>query len=194
MKNHMIKGIILLFAVTSLSLISAVNHQKSEKESDKSAGINGGFEITKNNLPVNWMMYTPNTVSNSDFKIELDKHAFKEGLQSLKFDVKKCSSIGGHASPGFTNEFFDSGKFDGEANYKVSFWYKNNGSRFIVKAGGVSAFEGKMEILIESEEQVESWKLEEYEIFIPKDKHLRIELNVIKPGIFWIDDVRIKKI
>ena len=42
--------------------------QMSEEETDASAGLNGGFEVSKNGLPVNWLVYTPKTVSDADFK------------------------------------------------------------------------------------------------------------------------------
>ncbi len=168
--------------------------QMSEKETDESAGINGGFEVAKNGLPVNWLMYTPNTVPNSDFKITFDKNIYKEGKQSLMFDVIHCSSTGGRLSPGFTNEFSDIGAFEGEANYKLSFWIKNNGAKFRVEAGGVSPYKGDMKILIESDEQIEDWKYFEYRINVPTDRHLRIQLNVLESGTLWIDDVQIDKI
>jgi len=168
--------------------------QMSEKETDKSAGLNGGFEISKNDLPVNWLMYSPKTVPNADFQIGLDKNIFKEGKQSLRFDVKTCSSNGGWGSPGFTNEFFDAGKYEGKGIYKLSFWIKNNGTKFRVNAGGVTPMEGDMKVLIESDEQIEDWKYLEYKINVPKDRHLRMELNVLKSGTLWIDDVQIVKI
>ena len=109
--------------VFGLALILSGCNQMSEKETDASAGLNGGFEVSKNGLPVNWLMYTSTTVPNADFKIELDKIIFKEGKQSLRFDVKKCSSDGGWHSPGFTNEFSDIGEL---RNFKKS--GINNGS------------------------------------------------------------------
>lgn len=168
--------------------------QMSEKETDKSAGLNGGFEVTKNDLPVNWLMYTPNTVLDGEFKIIIDKNVFKEGKQSLRFDVTNCSSTGGWHSPGFTNEFFDSGKFEGEGTYKLGFWIKNDGTKFRVEAGGVSPHKGSMEVLIESFEQIEGWKYLEYNIDVPKERHLRMQLNILTSGTLWVDDVQIKKI
>ena len=85
----------------AISLVAC--SQMSEQIQDKSAGLNGGFEVSKNGLPVNWLMYTSKTVPNADFEIILDKKDFKEGSQSLRFDVKKCEDIGGWKSPGFTN-------------------------------------------------------------------------------------------
>jgi len=165
----------------------------SEKETDESAGLNGGFEVVKNGLPVNWLMYTPNTVRNGEFEIIIDKNIFIEGKQSLRFDVIHCSSTGGLLSPGFTNEFFDSGKFEGEETYKLGFWIKNEGTKFIMKAGGVAPYEGDMKVLIESDERIEDWEYFEYKINIPKERHLRIELNILEPGSFWIDGVVIEK-
>jgi len=194
MNNHRIIKTIYRSLILGLVLILSGCNQMSEKETDNSAGLNGGFEIAKNGLPVNWLMYTENTVPEADFTIELDQDVFIEGKQSLKFDVKECSSTGGWHSPGFTNEFFDVGKFEGEVVYKLSFWVKNDGATFRVAAGGVAEKEGEMKTLIEGNDKIDVWKLLEYEIAVPKDKRLRLELNILKPGTFWIDDVKIEKI
>ena len=168
--------------------------QVSEKIVDQSAGLNGGFEVSKNNLPANWAMYTPKTVPDADFEIVMDKNVYKEGKQSLKFDVKKCTSVGGWESPGFTSEFFQVGRFSGEGRYKLSFWVKNEGSTFKISAGGVSAKKGDMTTLIEEKKQLSDWKLLEFQIDVPKDSWLRMELNIVQPGTFWIDDIKIEKI
>ena len=114
--------------------------QMSEKITDTSVGLNGGFEISKNGLPVNWLIYSPKTVPTGDFEILLDKENYKEGNQSLKFIVRECDSKGGRSSPGFTNEFFEVGKFEGKSSYNLGFWIKNDGARFRVSGGGVSPF------------------------------------------------------
>jgi len=166
----------------------------NEVMADEKDDLNGGFEKSENGLPINWVMYTPNTVPDADFKIILDKNVFKEGKQSLKFDVKKTSSTGGWLSPGLTNEFIEIGKFMGEAKYKLSFWIKNNGAKFNISAGGVSAKQGDMSILIEGNETINDWKYLEYEIDVPADMWLRIQLNILQPGVFWIDEIKIEKI
>ena len=178
-----------LLLLLSLTLFLGGCNKMSETETDESAGINGGFEISKNNLPVNWIMYTPNTVPDADFNIVLDKEVFKEGKQSLRFDVDKCSSIGGRFSPGFTNEFFELG----EGQYKLSFWIKNVGTEFKISAGSVSAKKGNMTTLIEEKEQIIDWKFLEYKIDIPTENWLRMELNILQPGSFWIDNIQIEK-
>lgn len=194
MKKHWIiikRNCSLIFG---LVLILSGCNQMSEKETDSSAGLNGGFEISKNGLPVNWLMYTNNTVPEADFTIELDKDVFIEGKQSLKFDVKKCSTTGGSHSPGFINEFLDIGKYQGEGIYKLSFWIKNHGTTFRVTAGGVSAMEGEIKTLIEGNDEIDNWKLFEYEVDVPKDRWLQMQLNILQPGTFWIDDIKIEKI
>lgn len=185
---------ISIMLLLSLTAFLGGCKQFSETVKDKSVGLNGGFEVSKNGLPVNWIMYTPNTVPNADFKIVLDEDIFKEGKQSLKFDVQKCSSTSGWKSPGFTNEFFEIGRYKGEGSYNLSFWIKNNGTKFNISAGGVSTKEGDMKILIEGNETLNDWKFLEYEIDVPKDRWLRMQLNILQPGTFWIDDIEIEKI
>ena len=187
MKNQItIKSIGLLLLI----LLFYSCTQMTEYYQDKTAGINGGFEISKKGLPVNWLMYTPNTVPEGDFQIILDKQNFKEGAQSLKFDVKECASVGGWRSPGFTNEYFNKK----EGHYKLSFWIINVGTEFSINAGGVTSKGGNMKNILKSNEQIENWKLFEFEIDVPNDEWLRIELNILKPGVFWIDDIKIDKI
>ena len=168
--------------------------QMSEKETDTDAGLNGGFELARNGLPVNWLMYTPKTVPDSDFEIVLDRDEFKEGKQSLKIKVDRCSSTGGWHSPGFTSEFFEVGKYEGEGVYKLSFWIKNNGTTFNISGGGVAAKEDDMKTLIENNEQIDEWQHMEFKINVPKDRWLRMQLNILKPGTFWIDDITIERV
>ena len=44
----------------------------SQHAVDKTAGLNGSFEVSEKELPVNWLLYTPNTVPDADFQIILD--------------------------------------------------------------------------------------------------------------------------
>ena len=166
-------------------------NQMSEVEIDNSAELNGGFEISKNGIPVNWLMYTPNTVPNGKFEIILDNEEFKEGKQSLRFDVEECTSKGGWFSPGFTNQF------DAEKGgvCRLSFWVKNNGAEFRVYAGGVGAKTGEMKTLIQTSEEIIDWKQYEFSVPISTDfDQLRLEVNILKPGTFWIDDVQVSKV
>ncbi len=183
----------LLFLFCVMSQIVGCE-QLSESVSDESAGLNGGFEIAKNGLPVNWIMYTPRTVKDASFEVVLDTEIFKEGRQSLKFEVERCSSVGGWRSPGFTNEFSSIGKYRGEGRYRVSFWIRNSGAEFAVAAGGVSAKIGDMRVLVRDDAQMDEWRRFEYTVDVPEDQWLRIQLNILGPGAFWIDDIEITKV
>lgn len=181
---------ILATFLFGLLLVVGCN-QMSEVEIDSSAELNGGFEISKNGIPVNWLMYTPNTVPSGKFEIILDNEEFKEGKQSLRFNVEECTSKGGRFSPGFTQQF------DAEKGgvCRLSFWVKNNGTEFRVSAGGVGAKTGEMKTLIQTSEEILDWK--QYEVSVPISTdfdQLRLEVNVLKPGTFWIDDVQVSKV
>ena len=180
-----IKLLCLFFTVLSLGCTKF-----SEEVKDPSAGINGGFEVSKQSLPVNWLMYTPNTVPNSKFEIILDNEDFKEGKQSLRFEVEECASTGGWGSPGFTNQFdVEAGK-----TYTLSFWIKNKGAEIHISAGGVSPKTGGMKTLLRSNEQISYWKQYSYDVPIANEfRELRFEVNVLSPGTFWIDDIKIEK-
>ena len=82
-KIHIIKPLNIVLSL--LMMISLGCKQMSEVETDISAGLNGGFETVQNDLPVNWLMYTPKTVPDSNFNIVIDDENFIEGKQSLKF-------------------------------------------------------------------------------------------------------------
>jgi hypothetical protein len=188
--NRNKKIIYFSFSITLFILIGCKTKVMSVFHKDKNVGFNGNFEITRENLPVNWILYTPQTVPSGDFDIKMDNKEFKDGVQSLHFVVRTCASTGGWHSPGLSKEL--SAK-PGDT-YKISFWLKNNGSEFVVKTGAVSEFDEKTEIIFKSKEQIDNWKKFEYICIIPKKmKALRFEVNVLQPGDFWIDNVNIKK-
>ena len=166
----------------------------SESKSDPAAGVNGGFEITDNGLPVNWLMYTPSTVPKAQFEIVMDRDIYQEGKQALKFVVDDCESTGGWHSPGFTNEFFEVDRFRGEGEYILGFWIKNDGALFRVSAGGVSAKEGSMKTLIQSDQTMDEWKYYEFTVAIKEKDWLRMELNILSPGVLWIDGVEVIRV
>jgi len=187
--NPKINEIVLVFAISATILTSCAGPM-SETIYDESAGINGSFEIVKSGLPVNWLLFTPKTVETGDFDLIIDSSVYKEGKQSLNFVVRECSNRGEWNSPGFCKEY---DVIPGES-YIISFWVKNNGSEFFVKIGGVSAFEGKYETIVKSNEKIDSWKYFEYKYTMPTEEkfnRLRFAMNVLSMGSFWIDDINI---
>ncbi len=166
----------------------------SETITDPDAGVNGSFEITKDGLPVNWTMYTPNTVPIGEFEILLDKDIVKEGNQSLRFNVRKCAERGGgFFSPGFTNQFNEFVENAGSGSYKISYWVRNDSSRFMIKIGSVGGKGGGPETIIDKAQQIDEWQFFESEVHVPEGQTPRMELSILAPGTFWIDDVRIQK-
>lgn len=155
--------------------------------------INGGFETVSAGQPAHWILYNASNHPKSNYEIKLDTENFKEGKQSLRFDVASCSPLGGNLSPGFTSEFFQAGKLQGPGTYTISFWVMNDGAEFRVRSGGVSTKKGKMLTLIESAETHPNWQYYEYKVNVPAKNWMRFEVNVLSPGTFWIDDIRIEK-
>lgn len=187
-KRRLCAVLLVVFGtVTACSVLAKM----SESVVDESAGLNGDFEITRTGRPVNWHLYSPRTVPDSDFDLVIDRENFKSGKQSLKFVVRECSEVGGWHSPGFTRQV----PADPGATYIVSFWVKNQGTEFKFTVGGVNAFDGEYGVDVRSSESIEDWKKMEYEFRMPEEyKQLRIELNVLKPGTFWIDRLNVEKV
>jgi len=48
--------------------------------------------------------------------------------------------------------------------------------------------------IIEENTEIVNWKYMEIDINIPKDYWLKMELSILEPGTFWIDDIKIDKI
>jgi hypothetical protein len=191
MKKQTLKQAITVMALVSVfsgGIVTACT-QLSETEKDKSAGLNGGFEKVKNNLPANWLVYTPQTTRAGNFHYLFDNKTFKEGKQSLCIHVESCSEKGGRFSPGIAQEIPVK---EGE-KYRVSYWVKNTGTTFRITVAGVSAFERGKETEERSSKTFE-WRQEAIEYTIPKGmSQMRIEVSVIKPGTFWIDGLELQK-
>lgn len=182
-------NIVFLLAIIQATLIGCFD-KMSETIHDESTGFNGSFEVTKSGLPVNWIIYAPTTIPTGSYDLIIDTTEYKDGKQSLRFLVHECSATGGWHSPGISQEYSAS---PGNT-YKVSFWFKNEGSEFRVKVGGVSAFEGQYDTAVESKESIPDWKMFEYDYKMPMEfETIRFELNVLKPGSFWIDDIKIEE-
>jgi hypothetical protein len=184
-------GKVMLIINLTLSVLFSGCTRMSKEFRDTDAGMNGSFEITKSGLPVNWLVYTQETIPEGDYDLIIDTTEYKEGKQSLKFLVRECSPGGGWYSPGFCNEY--------EANpgeiFRISFWVRNHGSEFIIIIGGVSVSKGEYDTIVKSQETIDAWQLFEYYYTIPeKMKAIRFEMNILQPGTFWIDDLKIEKV
>jgi len=80
-------GVIALIVVAG-GLLEG-RQKTSESVLDESAGMNGGFEIVKAGLPVNWLVYTRKTLPAGDYDLVIDTAEHRAGKQSLKFVVRQ---------------------------------------------------------------------------------------------------------
>lgn len=163
----------------------------SESSTDEAAGFNGGFEVARDGLPVNWMVYTPRTLPTGDYDLVIDGEDRREGRQSLRFVVRECSPEGGNRSPGISKELAATpGR-----RYRVGFWVKNDGAEFRARVGAITATEGQYDVIVQSDEAIAAWRYYEHELTLPPEAaRIRFEVNVVRPGTFWIDDVSITEI
>lgn len=193
MKAHLDEHLKLI-ALIPLLLYSGCNFFEgaSELVTDTSAGFNGSFEVTREGVPVNWYIYRP-TIDSSQARIVFDTILPYDGKQSLKFIIDSCSSVGGWHSPGIFNEM----DVDTGSVYRVSCWIKNQGCRYMLRMDGFvfgNPKAPKETKWISFDADIDEWKQFEYTFtFIEGRNRFRFELNILSPGILWIDDIRIEK-
>jgi hypothetical protein len=167
-------------------------NQMAEINESETAGFNGSFEDVQNGIPTNWYIYQPSN-DKVNAEIVFDSINPPNGKQSLKFEIKNCSPIGGWHSPGiFTEVDCENGK-----TYQVSFWLKKQGCTHMIR---MDCWKGGTEDInhpkkwITNTDTIPTWKKFDYEFTFNKDlNRFRFELNILTPGTLWIDDVRIVK-
>ncbi len=183
------------FGAAIISIAAASNGctKFSIREKDDSVGFNGGFETAKSGLPVNWYLYHP-PIKNGDVEIALDTRDAHEGNQSLKFVVQRADSRGGWTTAGL----FQVVPAKAKRSYKVSFWLKNQGcttSLLVISEKPKVGPPANRKVLGEEETGTNTWRQFEYVYTVPETyDNIRFELDVVKPGTFWIDDVRIEEV
>jgi hypothetical protein len=189
-KTHNMYSALIVGAITIIGLVGCVKAM-SEQTLQPNGGLNGSFETTKNQMPVNWLLYTPKTTPNAHFTMQLDTTDPKEGKQSLQFRVQDCRNTGGWLSPGFAQEL----PVKPQETYKISFWVKNHQSQFQIKISSTHGNKAHVGRLSRSNEEYTHWQEFTYEYTIPEgmDK-LRLEANILKPGITSFDAISVEKV
>jgi hypothetical protein len=178
---------VLLVLIPSLLMSCSPMSEISE---DHKAGFNGSFEKTKKGLPVNWQVYTTKTTGSGDFVIKTDTSEYVEGKQSLKFEIKSCSSLGGRFSPGIAQEIKIT-----PGSYTVSCYLKSSGAVFRINAGGITTTGGDIKQLLYQTEPISEWKKFEFPLEVSSQYNtMRIELNVLSAGVLHIDDIRVEQV
>lgn len=163
----------------------------SESVMRPEVGLNGGFETSDQGLPVNWLLYTPATVPDADFTLGLDTRQPAEGDHCLAFAVTRCGAEGGWRSPGCAIE--QPARKGGR--YRVSLMVQNTGCRARLRLGGVSAFKDQLDTLALPADTRDAWVRVQHELTLPGNMQtLRLELNLLSPGNFRLDGVRIEEL
>lgn len=180
-------------AIISIAAIFNGCTKFSIRETNDSAGFNGGFEIVKAGLPVNWNLYYP-PIKQGDAQFSLDAVDAVEGKQSLKFTVQKADTRGGWTTAGLFQVVPASAK----RSYKVSFWLKNQGCKvsLLIRSEKPKKSPPTKRIILGAKEMgTDTWRRFEYVYAVPKTyDNIRFEISIIQPGTLWIDDVRIEEV
>jgi len=189
--------VVMIWAMAAIPLVWLVYSGTSRYVTKQFVGVNGGFEIEKDGLPVNWGAYTPEGAKSS-----LDTAEHVEGKQSLKIVVDRV----GERSPTL-GLILDPVK---TRPHKVSFWLKNQGCTIDVSIQGtvchdlwapseaevrdVAAHPPIKKTLSNEETGADTWRQFEYIYDVPKtDGSIYLILFIKTPGTLWIDDVRIEE-
>eukprot|EP00825_Cyclidium_porcatum_P028628 TRINITY_DN30830_c0_g1_i1.p1 TRINITY_DN30830_c0_g1~~TRINITY_DN30830_c0_g1_i1.p1 ORF type:complete len:150 (+),score=9.73 TRINITY_DN30830_c0_g1_i1:43-492(+) len=140
--------------------------------------LTADLRLPKKDCRLTGFFYTKNTCKSGDFEIITDTTDYKEGKQSIKFQIRSCSDKGDRFSPGLANEI----EVKSGETYKISFWFKNSGCKFYYKIRGVSAKNGDEVPMQIISKITNDWKLIESTYTIPEQMNrLRFELNVLSP-------------
>ncbi len=190
------KRIVLLFTVMAFVLCALVivaraigKHPLSKDYTDRAAGDNGSFEVAKNGLPANWLLYTQETAGSGRFTVAADEVVAHTGKRSLKIAVLQCSAEGGRFSPGLAHEYDAA-----PGNYEITYWTKNSGARYKVQVTGVTAMDRRQGPVEQQFPQTTDWTKHTLHYQFPANmKRIRFELNVLSAGTLWVDDVQVIK-
>ena len=175
--------------ITTLIFSGCLSQLMGEK--DSSAGFNGSFEKTLHHLPLNWDICAADSYKKK-FDFNFDSINFKDGKQSLKFTVNEVDTTNQiiTGKPGL----FRIINVNGGEDYKVSCWIKNNGCKYRIYISSLGK-EINTADLPQPEAISNEWVYCQYIYSVPVTyTNIRFVLNILSPGEFWIDDIKIDKI
>lgn len=190
-------------AAASLLLAVAACDPVSLREENEAAGFNGGFEVVqpvrgidgaRQGLPANWYFHAEPLLE-GDAELSLDAtDPFGGGGRSLRLDVQEADSVAGAHTTGL----FQVVPARALGTYRVGFSLKIRDARALVVIRSESASEatpGRVEAYDEVHTGRDTWRRFEYVYSVPEGfENIRFELNVIRPGTVWLDDVGIEEI
>jgi hypothetical protein len=185
-----IAAAVLAISILVLATMLLGCNRMSVREKDDTAGFNGGFEIERSGLPVNWYFHHP-PIKRGDMEVSLDTSDPVEGRQSLKVVVHRVGDEVGWRAPGL----FQVTAAEPSRAYRVSFWCKNAGCELSLRLNSEqpkTATESVELVLSAGNTSPDTWKRFELDYTVPEAyDNIRFQLGMSKPGTFWIDDIQI---
>jgi len=182
-------AMLLLSACVSTSLIF---------KRDAAAGLNGSFEIAEAGYPVNWTI-SGLPIQRGEATVSLDDEVAHDGRQSLRVEVGST-----HPSNRVFFQVWSKPSFSARTvvqpgkRYRISFWYRNEGSglhvRWVTTSGDYYVHYRHRDVL-ETAEVVGEWQQVEDTIDVEGDEYL-LELIFVatEPGVFWCDEVVVAEV
>ena len=183
--------IVAVFAMLALGfatmmLVSCGSNELVKFE--RSAGLNGGFELMDAGYPVNWA-FGPNPESVESFRVSVDTERSVEGSNSLRLISTRDDRTKAFRSQSVPVE-------SGE-EYRIAFSVINEGcslrvNRVMTNASGMTHFQART--IVDTSESTAGWVRFE-EIFTPVQGEAYIFLVFLVDGVgtLWCDDVRVEE-
>jgi len=189
-------------AAASFLVVLAACDPISLREENEAAGFNGGFEVVQpvrgmdaapQGLPANWYFHAKPLLEGDAF-LSLDPAGPPEGGRSLRLDVQEADSVAGARTTGL----FQVVPARPLGSYRVGFSLKIRDARALIVIRSENASEatqGRVQAFDEEHTGRDTWRRFEYVYSVPEGfENIRFELNVIRPGTVWLDDVGIEEI
>jgi len=185
------KKTIAVFALSALAFATMmlVSCQSNELvKFERSAGLNGGFELTNDGYPVNWA-FAPNPESIESFQVSVDTARSVEGSNSLRLISTQDDRTKAFRSQSVP---VDSGRV-----YRIGFSVINEGcslqvNRIMTNDSGTTHFQART--IVDTSESTADWVRFE-EIFTPTQEEYYVFLVFLVDGVgtLWCDDVRVEE-
>jgi hypothetical protein len=183
-----IAAVIALLALAFATMMIVSCQSNELVKFDRSAGLNGGFELTDSGYPINWA-FSPNPESTESLQVYIDKIRFVEGSNSLRL-----VSTQDDRPKAFRSQ---SVPVDSGGEYRIGFSVLNEGcslrvNRIMTDASGMTHFEAQT-ILDTSESTTEWVRFEELFTANQGEAYVFLIFLVDGVGTLWCDHVRVEE-
>jgi hypothetical protein len=191
MRTEGVRRPAVLGVACALAALLAACETISVREHDPEAGLNGGFETVRGELPVNWYFYS-DPLRDGSAEVALDTTDPIEGRRALRLTVRGARNEGRVRTPGL----FQVVPAQRASSYRVSFWSRTEGApiRLVLRSERPEAASPPMTFdLPPGDGDEHPWRRHEFVYVVPDGyENIRVEIRVSGPGTIWLDDLRIE--